>query len=1683
MSGSSENIGLRLTGDPSGLQRAMQQGGAAVTQFGRQAEQSLNSVGMSAKQTAFALRGVPAQFTDIFTSLQSGQKPMTVLLQQGGQLKDMFGGIGPAARALGGYMLGMVNPVTLAAGAIAGLAYGAFQGAKEMREFQNAGTMTGHALGVSNTQFVAMRENLAGIVGTRGKAAEVLTGIAASGKLAGANVMGIAEAAIQMERATGQAVEKTIKQFVDLAEKPSEASAKANESINYLTAGIYAQIKALEEQGDKAGAADLAIRTLADTTADRAKSIVENAGYIEQAWSGVLGVLKKVADATMNIGRDQSLGQQLASVRGEIAAATGQDKNRRHRLPWEESLESLRQREAFLQEQVRLMQRLAEAAAQRAANTKAYIDWDRQGAEFKTKEAKRDEEVRKAEIEGRALVNAGLITEMDLHQRIAAIRGKDRDKGGGAARNKEAEHEVRLLAQLAGLNGDYLEKLEILQGARARGRYTEAEYIELVRQLIALQPMAIKLTQEQAAAQQQVERADIAAAMAREKYLVGLLSGLDKIHAEILSQEEHTQRLGLTKAAIAELDAAKVEMMATDIELRAIRTYDRNLDEVEYASLMRQAAAWRAVATAKRAGASKAALLDLDAANEEAAKHAQQQWQRAADSINDSLTDALLRGFESGKDFAENFRDTLKNMFSTLVLRPMIQGVMAPVSGAISGMLGQQGGGMLGNTLSSFGLSQFLGAGSMGSLASGGGLIGSAVNALGLGATAGSSFASTIGAGLATDAMGATVAAGAASTGGAGILGALAPAMPYLAPLLLLAPLLSGAFKGETRSGGQYVNAEFSHGPSGGQIGAVGESLSATIGSINQTLQALGSTATLSILRSGLESSEKGKGFAYAGGQLSTGAVFGQGITDQGYMNRRGSKTPEQAAAEFSEELKQATLQALQAADVPGQLGDYLRQLGDIDALSGGALDAALGRINKALTEKTTLEEQLYTLTHTELEMLNRTRERERDAIDESNLVLLEQVYAQQDLKTAVEAANQTMSATRSALQEVFSSLRGMHQAVDQANEGVLDARGEIADAYWSAQDRLNNLLEQSRQATLAFSSSLSDYLAGLSGGQFATETAGGQYQSLLRRLSETAARAQGGDQNARDGLTGAADSFLTAAQARSSSAVEFAKDRARVRTMLSGVMATLPASAQPGAAPSLDEQILAADEEVKKYLKLANDTGTSIESATLSVADKIEALRSSYEAARAEQVAANARLDVALLALESFGLTETSLTALLSGRTGASVGDFATALGVSDETINALQAATGWTDEELQELSDALNVTVAPTVLAALGGSLGIPPSLAEQLAAGLGVSPLQMMALETALGMDPADAEMLLSVLSLTPAQRAELGSALGVDAAQIPALATALGVDSSLLANLSTVFGISDAAQTVIGTLGTVVGFSDAAVALGLSLADVAGFSPAAIAAIDALATQAGFSAEARQVYEGLAARVGFNPEALSTVGVLGTSVGLQSGLDSYLSQALGLSSGALSAISALVSATSERSSSVGLIEQAYASIGRTGYGDAANQIDSAGFQYWLNALSTGAVSASGFQEAFLRDARAYVEARPSDPISQYVAPYLEKLPRFAVGTNYVPRAMAAIVDEGEAIVPKAYNPAAGGNDLMLVELRASRLAAERTQADISAMRRQIDAIATATERTDRTLQAVTLGGGTALRTTVV
>lgn len=112
------------------LQKEIAAASAETAKFGHTSD----AAALSAGQLRMATRQLPMQFTDITTSLIAGQPPMMVLMQQGGQLKDSFGGIGAAAKAMGGYILGLINPLTLTAAALGAGAVAWYKWGESARE-------------------------------------------------------------------------------------------------------------------------------------------------------------------------------------------------------------------------------------------------------------------------------------------------------------------------------------------------------------------------------------------------------------------------------------------------------------------------------------------------------------------------------------------------------------------------------------------------------------------------------------------------------------------------------------------------------------------------------------------------------------------------------------------------------------------------------------------------------------------------------------------------------------------------------------------------------------------------------------------------------------------------------------------------------------------------------------------------------------------------------------------------------------------------------------------------------------------------------------------------------------------------------------------------------------------------------------------------------------------------------------------------------------------------------------------------------------------------------------------------------------------------------------------------------------------------------------------------------------
>lgn len=332
----------------------------------------LNEFGMTAKATAAALRQVPAQFTDIVVSLQGGQAPLTVLLQQGGQLKDIFGSVGAATRALGGYILGLVNPFTLVAAAAGTLAYAYMKGAEENEAFTKSLILTGNAAGTTALELSKMAASLDSGFITQSRAAEVLNTLAQSGNIGKESFERFAKAALEFEKAGGDSVENTIKAFAELGKAPLQASLRLSESTNYLTRSVYEQIRSLEEQGRTIDAAKVAQDAYASSIEASTPKLVNNIGSIERAWNALkgatVGSAASLFDSLANIGRPDA---ELNSLRLELKNKEATQRSLEGRQGSEtigKEIENLKQKIKLQEDSLGITEQTAAAEARRVRN-------------------------------------------------------------------------------------------------------------------------------------------------------------------------------------------------------------------------------------------------------------------------------------------------------------------------------------------------------------------------------------------------------------------------------------------------------------------------------------------------------------------------------------------------------------------------------------------------------------------------------------------------------------------------------------------------------------------------------------------------------------------------------------------------------------------------------------------------------------------------------------------------------------------------------------------------------------------------------------------------------------------------------------------------------------------------------------------------------------------------------------------------------------------------------------------------------------------------------------------------------------------------------------------------------------------------------------------------------------------
>lgn len=763
----------------------------------RAVEQAQNRAGQSAAQTRNAMQQLPAQMSDVLVSLQGGQNPLTVLLQQGSQVADSFGGVGSAIRSVGARVLGLINPVTLAAAAVAGLSYAYYAGSGEARAYNLAIATTGNAAGTSAALMAEAAAQTSKFIGSQSGAAEVLASMVATGQISSAAMVDLSVAAIKAQRDLGREVSTTVDEFAALGKDPAKALAGLAAKYHHVTAATYAQVKALQDEGRTVEAVTLAQKAHADGINSQSGRVVENLGYIESAWRGVSKGVSEAAgsvkDWFLSIGRSDTLADLTASA---AKIQTTIDGMKADGDTWgvrkqQALLDVLNGEIAAMQKKLGLSQQEAEAEARRARADQLRIEitngmdklLSREDLKTRALAAARTKaaEAGLSEVETRNLlaITAKDYADVDeAAQKKREAAQKKREEAAKAAA-EQLKKEAGLVAELAGYNADFAEKRERLNDAYAKGVITFAELGAAQAKLLAQQPVAKRAMEEE---EKERKKAAEVAEQQTKAYLE-LVKARDSALDNLKAQRDENEQIGLTGTALADLVAMRLENQAALKDETAAILEKEDPTNQETQLYREQAQALRDLAVAKRDGAARQASAD-------SAKQFAEDWKRSAEQIGQSLTDNIMRG---GKSAAEYLRD----LFRTLVLRPIIQPIGNAVGNFVNGAMGmpgavQAGGAGLSSVTSAVSnlygmatggatLAGGLGTGFLGSLAGG-------LNGAGMGSGLTSALGMNIGNSIAS-VVGPNVASGIASG-----LSGLATAAPWVAGALAVYAIGKKAF-------------------------------------------------------------------------------------------------------------------------------------------------------------------------------------------------------------------------------------------------------------------------------------------------------------------------------------------------------------------------------------------------------------------------------------------------------------------------------------------------------------------------------------------------------------------------------------------------------------------------------------------------------------------------------------------------------------------------------------------------------------------------------------------------------------------------------------------------------------------------------------------------------------------------
>lgn len=271
-----------------------------------------------AKLTQQQIAALSYQTTDIVTGLVSGQNPLIILIQQGGQLRDQFGGIKPLFEAIKTVFTATRVVVGGLAAVMGTLAFAAFKGAEEFERLRDDLILTNNYAGITVGTFNSLVATLSKVSNISiGGSKDIFGQLVASGKFTQESMFAVGQAIAMVSKLSGESADQVAKNLIPNLDGSAASAKRLNEQYRFLTVEQYKQIELLNLQGKT----QEAIRFTADALNKSLEGQTRELGLLEQAYSSTKKVASEFWDLLLSVGKSDTTEKTVENLRKALLSA------------------------------------------------------------------------------------------------------------------------------------------------------------------------------------------------------------------------------------------------------------------------------------------------------------------------------------------------------------------------------------------------------------------------------------------------------------------------------------------------------------------------------------------------------------------------------------------------------------------------------------------------------------------------------------------------------------------------------------------------------------------------------------------------------------------------------------------------------------------------------------------------------------------------------------------------------------------------------------------------------------------------------------------------------------------------------------------------------------------------------------------------------------------------------------------------------------------------------------------------------------------------------------------------------------------------------------------------------------------------------------------------------------------